>query len=268
MEEGVVKDNVKPGDVWAIALSADSQYLASTAIDGRVNVWDLNQPRGRDNLQHNGDNVTTKSYKTNNPLEQKEDENDQSIGVKIREYSTRTGFGMCIDLSSDGNLTAIGSSTGHVMILSNTTGRPMLQSTNGATTLGSCAIRAVKFSPHNSLLAAAGDTRIIALYSIAGSGSGEEVGLLKGHAAWIFAIDWSMDGTLLLSGDWNGQARVWDIESRQCLWTGAANADGVIWSLSWLPYPDKSPMLRQRSQGFVIGGKGGNLVFFRESGAK
>lgn len=56
-------DGNKAGEIWAIALSEDGQYLASMTYDGRINVWDN--------------------------LAQRQ---------KIREYETKGSFGMCIDL--------------------------------------------------------------------------------------------------------------------------------------------------------------------------
>lgn len=56
-------DGNKAGEIWAITLSEDGQYLASTSIDGRINVWD--------NLANR---------------------------IKIREFETRSSFGMSIDL--------------------------------------------------------------------------------------------------------------------------------------------------------------------------
>lgn len=56
-------DGNKAGEIWAIALSEDGQYLASTSIDGRINVWD---------------NLANRS--------------------KIREFETKSSFGMSIDL--------------------------------------------------------------------------------------------------------------------------------------------------------------------------
>ena len=58
-------------------------------------------------------------------------------------------------------------------------------------------IRAVKFSPAVKLLAAAGDSKVIALYDVA---SGEQVANLTGHGAWILSLDWSYTGEYLLSG--------------------------------------------------------------------
>ncbi len=53
----------KVGEVWAVALSVDGQYLAGTTHDGRVNVWDL--ANGKE---------------------------------KIREFETKGSFGMCVDM--------------------------------------------------------------------------------------------------------------------------------------------------------------------------
>lgn len=60
----LVTDNKKEGDVWAIALSADGNYLASSSINGKINVWSLSEE-----------------------------------GMpKIREYETKGSFGLCVDL--------------------------------------------------------------------------------------------------------------------------------------------------------------------------
>lgn len=59
----VFADRNKAGEIWAIALSTDGQYLASTSFDGRINVWD--------NLAE---------------------------GAKIREFETKGSFGTSIAL--------------------------------------------------------------------------------------------------------------------------------------------------------------------------
>ena len=58
-------------------------------------------------------------------------------------------------------------------------------------------IRAVAFSPGGKLLAAAGQSNVIALYDAA---SGEQVSILTGHKGWIFSLSWSETGEYLLSG--------------------------------------------------------------------
>ncbi len=82
------------GEVWAIALSEEGQFLAATTYDGRINVWDL----------FAGER-----------------------GVKIQEYETgnaSTGsFGLCVDLSRDGKFTASGHQSGAIYVFNNETGR-------------------------------------------------------------------------------------------------------------------------------------------------
>jgi superkiller protein 8 len=94
-EEGKITDGNKAGETWAIALSEDGQFLASTSYDGRINVWDLLANRS-----------------------------------KIREYETKGSFGMCIDMSRDGRFTASGHENGGVYVFNNETGK-MLYSLPG-----------------------------------------------------------------------------------------------------------------------------------------
>ena len=95
--------STKPGEVWALALSEDGSYLASTTNDGRINVWDI-----------------TGEKKT-----------------KIQEYETGSAgsgsFGMCVDLSRAGKYTASGHQNGAVYIFNNETGR-ILYSLSGMLT--------------------------------------------------------------------------------------------------------------------------------------
>jgi superkiller protein 8 len=87
-------DAVKDASVWAIALSEDGQYLATTTRDGRILVWDVV---------------------------------DRDAPKVIRDYETGSGstgsFGMCVDLSADGKLTASGHQNGTVYVFNNNTGR-------------------------------------------------------------------------------------------------------------------------------------------------
>lgn len=107
--------SAKPGEAWALALSEDGGYLATTTNDGRINVW--------------------------NVADEKK--------PKIREYETGSAgsgsFGMCVDLSRDGKYTASGHQNGAVYIFNNDTGR-ILYSLSGRRT----NIR--YYTPANSVL--------------------------------------------------------------------------------------------------------------------
>lgn len=98
---GTITNENKPGEIWAIALSADGQFVVATTYDGRINVWDV-----------------------------------QSEGMKkVREYETKGSFGCSIDVSRDGKYTASGHENGGLYVFDNDTGR-MSYSLPGKTLIG------------------------------------------------------------------------------------------------------------------------------------
>ncbi|PGH17028.1 ribosomal protein L32 [Helicocarpus griseus UAMH5409] len=204
-------------EIWAVALSADGEYLAATALDGHVRVW---------HLQSNGGEVS-----------------------QIRDLETKGSFGMCIDLSADGRLTASGHANGNVYIFLNETGR-MVHSLSGLVS----PVRAVSFSPASKLLAAAGDSRVIQLYE---TSSGEQVATLTGHTSWITSLDWSHTGEFLLSSGLDGKVKVWSIERRACVATHS-ESDVAIWCAKWLPKVGGT-------EKFVTASAKGGLTFYREA---
>ncbi|KAI9680563.1 MAG: superkiller [Caeruleum heppii] len=213
-EEGTITDGNTAGEAWAIALSTDGEYLASTTYNGRLNVWITSGAR-----------------------------------QKFKEFETKGSFGMSIDISVDGQYTATGHENGAVYIFDNSTGR-MLHSLPGLVR----PVRAVAFSPGGKLLAAAGDARVIALYD---THAGEQVANLTGHAAWIFSLDWSDTGEYLLSGAFDGKAKVWSIDTRTCVATHT-ETDKTLWSVKWLPKTG-------RSESFATAGANKSISFYREA---
>ncbi|KAI9835104.1 MAG: superkiller [Thelocarpon superellum] len=169
--------------------------------------------------------------------------------AKSHEYETKGSFGMCIDLSVDGLHTATGHENGGVYIFNNSSGR-MLHSLPALIQ----PVRAVAFSPGGKLLAAAGDARVIALYDV---GSGEQIGNLTGHGAWIVSLDWSDTGEFLLSGAFDGKAKVWSIDLRTCVATHT-ETDKTLWSVKWLPKTG-------RNESFAVGGANGSISIYREA---
>ncbi|KAI9841710.1 MAG: hypothetical protein M1837_000442 [Sclerophora amabilis] len=214
IEEGisVVEDKNKVGQLWAIALAENGRFLACTTHDGRIRVWDMIG-----------------------------DDND------VVEYETKGSFGMCLDVSVDGQFTASGHENGGIYIFANNSSR-MTHS------LPIKPVRSVAFSPGGKLLAAAGDSRIIALFDVL---SGDQIGNLTGHGGWIMSLDWSDTGEYLLSGAFDGKTKVWSIDTRACVATHA-ETDKSLWSVKWLPKTG-------RTEHFAIGGANRSISFYREA---
>ena len=110
------------------------------------------------------------------------------------------------------------------------------------------------FSPAGIRLAAAGDSKVVALYDVQ---HGEQVANLTGHAAWIFSVDWSDTGEYLLSGSFDGKAKVWSIDQRTCVATHS-ETEKALWCAKWLPKTG-------RSEGFATAGANRSISFYREA---
>ncbi|KAG8624637.1 hypothetical protein KVT40_007704 [Elsinoe batatas] len=220
---GDITDDVKAGELWAIALSEDGRYLAGTTYDGRVNVWD----------------TTTIGQGSKNGAD------------KIRQYETKGSFGMSVDLSSDGNFTASGHANGSVHLFNNTTGK-LAHSLQGLVK----AVRAVSFSPACKFLAAGGDAKIIALYDVQ---TGEQIANFSGSGAWIMSLDWNWSGEYLLSGAYDGKAKVWSMDRRECVAT-QTESEKSLWSVKWVP---RNPALKNET--FATAGANKSISFYREA---
>jgi len=48
------------------------------------------------------------------------------------------------------------------------------------------------------------------------------------------SLDWSDTGEWLLSGAWDGKAKVWRTETRECVATQGFDG-GTVWAARWLP---------------------------------
>lgn len=238
LKSEIAGSSSKPGETWALSLSEDGSYLATTTNDGRINVWDIS---------------------------------DEKL-PKIQEYETGSpgsgSFGLCVDLSRNGKFTASGHQNGSIYIFNNDTGRiqfslsgesPLLLSDlirKTTNTLPGLAkpVRSVAFSPGNSRLAAAGDAGIIALYDM---NHGEHVANLTGHSSWITSVDWSDTGEYLLSSSMDGKVKVWSLERSACVATHS-ETEKALWGAKWLPKTGKSEL-------FCTAGANKSLSFYREA---
>jgi len=200
---------------WALALSPQGDRLVSTTCDGKINVYDTSSPK-----------------------------------EILTQYATKGSFGMCVDVSPDGNLIASGHENGGVYIFNTATSKTH-HSLHGLVK----PIRSVKFSPGGKLLAACGDSAIIALFDVV---SGEQVANLTGHASWVFSVAWNSTGDHLLSGSFDGKVKVWSIDTCVCV----ATQNEAVAAVNAVHWVQKGSGM---GEGFVTAGADKSLYYYRET---
>jgi WD40 repeat protein len=74
----------------------------------------------------------------------------------------------------------------------------------------------VAFSPAGGQIVSSSDDQTIRLWDVH---SGQELGLLRGHADWVRSVVFSPDGSRIISGSEDQTIRLWDTHSGKCLKT-------------------------------------------------
>lgn len=179
------------------------------------------------------------------------------IKLKTKLEAPQKGFGLAIDISSDGTKIAIGQDNGSVDIFDVSKGNVTF-SIPGL----SQPIRTVKFSPGTHYLAVAGDAKFISLYNVV---SNEHVSDFKGHDGWIFSLAWSSTGEYLLSGSYDGKVKVWSMETMSIGNTQTENSSPIL-CVAWLEKGWGQGVIGGKNKGFVTVGEDKAIRWYREAG--
>jgi len=202
--------------VLCLAVSADGKKLASGGWDRIVNVWDLSkgiaEAKLEQSIENHADKVFGVSFTPDGKfllscgfdktakmwdLEKKESVltfPDHQAGVNgvVAKGDGKLGF----SVGDDNQLRAF-----------NLTGEAAGKQVRAAAAGGKGVFKIVQ-DPKQPILVTCSADQTVRLWN---TESGAAVKTLSGHTDWIYAIAVSPDGTMVASGAWNGEVKVWKI---------------------------------------------------------
>ncbi len=184
-----------PGGVTALAAAPDGASLVSAGADKTVRQWTL------------------------------------ADGKQVRSFTGPADVVQDLDVSADGKLLAAGSAEKSVFVWP-LAGQTAPAVAPQATWVHAAAVRAVKFSPDASRLAAAGDDQRVHVWDVA---AGRELEQLVGHTAAVLGVAFAGDPRTVVSGSADKSARVWTVAAARAIAASpgritdlALSADGAL----------------------------------------
>lgn len=152
-------------------------------------------------------------------------ENDPCLKLQSTlDIKATRNNGMVNCISTTDDMFAVGTSSGDLLICDSVKCKPL----STIHVVNDNMVRRLEFQPNGKVLAVAYDNGNFGNISLFDTKFGECVGSLttpthssqqsinvNAHDGWIFALDFNTEGNLLLSAGFDGNIRVWDVETKQ-----------------------------------------------------
>ncbi|AFY80064.1 serine/threonine-protein kinase [Oscillatoria acuminata] len=203
--------------ISSIAISPDSQLLASGSEEGNIQLWNLDSgdfigtfsghlgtvfsvvfsPDGQTLASASQDGSIKLWTVANQPTE------SGLAQTENRQLSGHVGTVFSVAFSPNGQMLASGSADNTIKLWDLSKGQEISSFSGHAGTMFSVA-----FSPDGNTIAGGTLTGRIKLWNLA---SGELVETLSGHSRWVESIVFSPDGDRLASGSGDRTIRIWGI---------------------------------------------------------
>lgn len=192
--------------ITRLAWSPNGRFIASTAFDGALRVWD---PETGDLIRLMRPTGARSRY-----------------GLDSWTIGEQSGIAWRPAWSPDGRVLASGYGDELIRVWDVETGQ-LLWSLRGH----AYKVNNVAWSPNGEVLASSADDATIKLWSYA---DGALIATLAGHRSGVNTIEWSRDGSLLASASLDGTVRIWDASTHETLFTLNGHS-GFVTTVAWSP---------------------------------
>ncbi len=260
---------------WTQGLAPNSFRLVLTSVDGKAYIY---------NLEY-GNLLTDKINDTN---------------ISFKKYLTippkQVSFATCVAVSPSGRLLATGHHNGNVYVSDIDNGKSLytFYGHSGTGDDNSKTVRCVRFEPSGKIIAISRDMGTKGTISLYDVKYGELIGLLSipthsagkvtgiggiAHTGWIFNLDFNSTGEFLVSGGYDGKARIWNTTSKEREATISISPNDLededqeddedtkaILDVKFIPKGYRNKSVGDKNEGVVIVGLDKGIRWYREAG--
>jgi len=197
--------------VTSLALSADGRYVLTGNSDGRIRLWDLQQPTAEPRLfDGHTDLVLDVAFSADGKymLSSGQDGTarlwEVASAEEVRQFGGDASSVKGAAFSPDDRYIVIGNTDGSVQLFDTQTG-DLWRSFLGH--MGS--VESVAFSPDGRYILSGSNDQTARLWDVQ---SGDTVRIFRGHSAGVLGVAFSPDGRYIATGSGDKTARLWDLQ--------------------------------------------------------
>ncbi|MDZ8050387.1 MAG: NB-ARC domain-containing protein [Aulosira sp. ZfuCHP01] len=219
--------------ILAVKFSPDGKLLATGDVNGRVNLWKMqNGQQLRSFEGHTGwvwqahfspDGKTLASCCENGIIKLW----DIKKGRCLHTVQDDTIRGWLSSFSPDGSLLACGRTDQTIKLWDTRSGECVKTLQRQENTIGPVA-----FSPNGQILASGSEDATVKLWDVS---TGECLHTLQGHTQAVWSVSFSPDGKILASGSEDKTIKLWDVSSGKCWQTLQGPHIELVWSIAFSP---------------------------------
>jgi WD40 repeat protein len=201
------------GTVNAVAYSPDGTLVATASNDTLIKLWTAADSRLKAALDGHRGGVSALVFARDGSFLASASQNGEvrtwsmPAGQALATYETRSGPVLSLALAPDGRLLAAGTRSGEIRLFATPSGSALAT----IKAHGNENVTELAISPDGKTLAScaeSGSQPVIKLWSLP---DGALKGTLSGHKGRISALEFTPDGSLLVSGSFDDSARTWTV---------------------------------------------------------